>query len=190
MQKAYNMKELIIIGGANGSGKTTFSKEILKETGFPFLNADEIEKELVASKLQAGRTFFKRLEKFMEVGDSFVLESTLSGNYLVKVIQKAQNSGYTVKIVYVFLESPADCIQRIKIRVKLGGHSIPDEDVIRRFYRSKANFWNIYKNLSTEWVMIYNSETHSPQRVALGLSEHYFVEEENLFANFIKDINQ
>ena len=52
------MKELIILGGANGSGKTTFSKQILAETGFNFLNADEIEKELSVSKLQAGKEFF------------------------------------------------------------------------------------------------------------------------------------
>jgi len=56
------MKELIIIGGVNGSGKPTFSKQILAETGFKFLNADEIEKELATSKLQAGKEFFKRLE--------------------------------------------------------------------------------------------------------------------------------
>jgi predicted ABC-type ATPase len=76
------MKELIIIAGANGSGKTTFSKQILAETGFEFLNADEIEKELAVSKLQAGKAFFIRLERFLGEGTSFVLESTLSGNYL------------------------------------------------------------------------------------------------------------
>jgi predicted ABC-type ATPase len=52
------MKELIIIAGANGSGKTTFSKQILAEKLFEFLNADEIEKELAVSKLQAGKEFF------------------------------------------------------------------------------------------------------------------------------------
>ena len=55
------MNELIILGGANGSGKTTFSKQILVETGYEFLNADEIETKLAISKLQAGKVFFKRL---------------------------------------------------------------------------------------------------------------------------------
>ncbi|MBC8111028.1 MAG: AAA family ATPase [Verrucomicrobia bacterium] len=57
------MKELIIIGGANGSGKTTFAKELIKETGYYFLNADEIESKLEAPKspvtqVKAGRLFF------------------------------------------------------------------------------------------------------------------------------------
>jgi predicted ABC-type ATPase len=62
------MKELIIIGGANESGKTTFSKEILEETGYSFLNADEIEKELSASKLQAGVPFLSGLKSLWMLG--------------------------------------------------------------------------------------------------------------------------
>ena len=172
------MKELIIIAGANGSGKTTFSADILERTGYDFLNADEIERELAVSKLQAGKEFFRRLE------------STLSGNYLVKVIQSTRKADYSIKIVYVFLESPQDCIQRIKIRIKLGGHFVPDEDVIRRYYRSKSNFWNVYKNLADEWVMIYNSTDEEPQRVAIGTGDSFVVELENLFHNFINDLEK
>jgi predicted ABC-type ATPase len=184
------MKELIIIGGANGSGKTTFSKQILAETGFEFLNADEIEKELAISKLQAGKEFFMRLDKFLSEETSFALESTLSGNYLVKAIEKAKQQGYTVRIVYVFLENPNDCIQRIKLRVKLGGHFIPDEDVIRRYYRSKANFWNTYKSLADSWVMIYNSTDTTPQKVAVGTKETFIVELENLFNDFLNNLEK
>lgn len=182
------MPELIIVAGANGSGKTTFSKDILEMTGYEFLNADEIEKELVVSKLQAGKEFFKRLENLISNSKNFILESTLSGNYLVKVIERIQKLGYVVRIVYVFLDSPQDCIQRIKIRVKLGGHFVPDEDVTRRYYRSKVNFWNIYKNLADEWTIIYNSTGGEPQRVAIGISGNFVVELENLFHNFINHL--
>lgn len=184
------MKELIIIGGANGSGKTTFSKQILAETGFEFLNSDEIEKELSISKLQAGKEFFIRLDKFIGTETSFVLESTLSGNYLVKAIEKAKIKGYFIRIVYVFLESPEDCIQRIKLRVKLGGHFIPDEDVIRRYYRSKTNFWNVYKNLAEDWVIFYNSTTKEPQKIAFGSRENFVVELENIFNEFLNDLEK
>ena len=88
----------------------------------------------------------------------------------------------------MFLETPHDCIQRIKLRVTLGGHFIPDEDVIRRYYRSKDNFWNTYKNLVDSWVMIYNSTNTTPQRVALGTSSNFVVELENLFQNFLNDL--
>jgi predicted ABC-type ATPase len=184
------VKELIIIAGANGSGKTTFSADILERTSYDFLNADEIERELAISKLQAGREFFKRFETFISIGSSFILESTLSGNYLVKAIDIARKASYSVRILYVFLQSPDDCIQRIRLRVKLGGHFVPDDDVIRRFYRSKTNFWNIYKNLADEWVMIYNSIDQEPQRVAIGARENFVVELETLFQEFLNDLKE
>ncbi len=189
------MKKLIIVGGANGSGKTTFSKEIIVQNGLKFLNADEIEKELRESSkdknsklLSAGKEFFRRLDSYLKKGESFVLESTLSGSYLQKVIQKAISLDYQIQIIYVFLKNPTDCIQRVKLRVKLGGHHVPTEDIIRRFYRSKNNFWKEYKNKADEWFMYYNVNTEIPILVAIGNNEHYTIEQNHLFEEFLKDI--
>ncbi len=39
-----------------------------------------------------------------------------------------------------------------------GGHHIPKDDIIRRYYRSKNMFWNIYKDLCDSWSIYYNSD--------------------------------
>lgn len=79
-------KELIIVAGANGSGKTTFAIPYTQEQGYDFLNADEITKEFEArgekqAMIKAGRLFFKNLHNWLDAGKSFVVETTLSGTY-------------------------------------------------------------------------------------------------------------
>ena len=59
--------------------------------------------------------------------------------------------------MFVFLATVEVAINRIKERVLQGGHSVPIDDIVRRFYRSKNNFWNIYKNMVDNWHLIYNS---------------------------------
>ena len=186
------MKEAIIIAGANGSGKTTFSNQLIEETGYAFLNADNIERTFNEpssgiTRLKAGRIFFAQLDSLITDNQSFILESTLAGQYLKKVIEDIKAKDYEVNMLYIFLDSPQTCIQRIAGRVKKGGHFIPDEDVIRRYYRSKNNFWHSYAPLSTTWQLYYNGTADS-QRVAIGKSNIYDVENKALFNLFLKDM--
>ncbi|CDE97613.1 putative uncharacterized protein [Clostridium sp. CAG:813] len=79
------------------------------------------------------------------------------------------------------------CENRIKIRVLNGGHNIPKEDIIRRFYRSKKNFWNIYKNLVDEWNLFYNGNSEYIL-VAQYSNNDIEIFNENLYNEFIKDL--
>lgn len=107
--------KIIIVAGANGSGKTTFAVPFTQEKGYPFLNADEIAKELTArgeknAMLKAGRIFFKNLEEWLAAKKSFVAETTLSGTYINKVAQRAKAKGYDVQVIYIFLENENICV--------------------------------------------------------------------------------
>jgi predicted ABC-type ATPase len=183
------MKELIIIAGANGSGKTTVANKILENKNFEFLNADEIEKSLennIKSPLKAGRIFFQKFNQYIEENKSFIIETTLSGNYLLKFITQLKKKRYKITLIFVFLESPLVCIDRIKIRVKKGGHNVPDDDVKRRYYRGKENFWNEYKSKVNDWYLFYNSN-QNPERVAFGSGRTFIVENEKLLQYILKD---
>lgn len=180
--------ELIIVAGANGSGKTTFAKPFTEELGYQFLNADEITKELEEQGLQnalvkAGRIFFAKLKQYIENKENFVVETTLSGSYINKVALKAQKNGYLVRIIYIFLETPKLCIERVKIRVKKGGHDVPTEAIVRRYYRSKDNFWNNFTEIADKWTLIYNGE-YSFQQVAVGIEGSLSIENKTLFQIF------
>ncbi|MEM6321244.1 MAG: zeta toxin family protein [Bacteroidota bacterium] len=185
--------KLIIIAGANGSGKTTFAVPYVKELGFQFLNADEIAKKLEEDGVEnamigAGRIFFARLNENLQNHKNFVVETTLSGSYINKVAAKAKSRGYEVQIIYIFLDNPELCVERVKSRVVKGGHDVPKADIIRRFYRSKANFWNNFVKLTdTSWTLFYNGEA-GYQKVAIGLASTYKIDHPILFNLFKKDL--
>lgn len=187
-------REVVIIAGANGSGKTTFARSFEEKYPFAFVNADEIAKEIDPGdidnpvvKVQAGKRFLGKINELSNANENFIIESTLSGRALLGWIEKFKERGYSIRLLYIFLESPGVCIERIRERVLKGGHFVPDEDVVRRFYRSKRNFWNLYKELADEWYLIYNSKPDFIE-FAFAKEGNYVINDEELFQEFIKGI--
>jgi predicted ABC-type ATPase len=185
------MLNVYIIAGPNGSGKTTFAKEFVKKKELYFLNADEIAATLNpndynAVKLKAGQLFFRKFYDLVSLKESFVLETTLSGNYLVKLIKILKQKKYKVILIYIFINTIEESIDRIKIRVKKGGHHIPDDDVKRRFKRSKNNFFNKYKDLVNWWEIYYNGRDQF-MHVAHGENKDLNIINEHLFQVFKED---
>ncbi len=186
------METITIIAGANGSGKTTFALEYTKLKALEFINADEIAKmlnpdDMSSQKISAGKEFFNRFDQLVKSEKSFALESTLSGNYLVKLLEHSKLKGYAVTIVYLFVESPEISIDRIKIRVLNGGHFVPDDDVRRRFYRSKTLFWKKYRLLANNWFVYYNADD-TFEKIAEEKNKHFTLFDETKWNLFLKDI--
>ena len=74
----------------------------------------------ISPRVTAGRLFFQELNKRLEEQNSFVIETTLSGKYLVKYIKKAQSNGFQVEMIYLFLEKAEENISRVAHRVLNG----------------------------------------------------------------------
>ncbi len=138
-------KKILIIAGPNGAGKTTFATEFLpKEAECPnFINADLIAAGISpfrpeASSIQAAKMMLEMMRRYVEKGESFSFETTLSGKNYGKLIPEWQKKGYKIKLFYLKLADSEFAIARVNQRVKEGGHSVP-EDVIRRRFKTGWN---------------------------------------------------
>ncbi|MGV8118688.1 MAG: zeta toxin family protein [Candidatus Xenobiia bacterium LiM19] len=181
---------LFIIAGPNGAGKTTISKIILENYPFEFLNADEIAMTMSNGaieevRISAGKLLISRFDELIRSRTSICIETTLSGLFLAKRIKECRKTGYRINLLYLFLDDTEMAINRIKARVKRGGHAIPDEDVVRRFHRSGKNFLTIYRYLVDKWVMYYNGNERLIY-VAEGSSDLLKIREDDIYSLFLK----
>ncbi|NGM66855.1 zeta toxin family protein [Sphingobacterium sp. SGR-19] len=166
------MPNIYIISGCNGAGKTTASYTVLPEIldCKEFVNADNIAAGISPFNpdkvaLAAGRIMLERISELMKEGADFAFETTLSTRSYQSLVQKAQTIGYTVTLLYFWLESPDLAIQRVKKRVSMGGHHIPDEVVVRRYHRGLSNLLNIYLPICERWLVLDNMDL-TPEIIA------------------------
>ena len=127
-------KNLYIISGPNGAGKTTASYTVLPKilNCKEFVNADEIARGLSpfnpdGMAIEAGKLMLKRIDVLLQKEESFSIETTLSTRSYFKLVETAHQKGYNVTLLYFWLESPEQAIERVAERVSKGGHDIPKD---------------------------------------------------------------
>lgn len=158
-------KNLYIIAGCNGAGKTTASFTILPEilNCKEFVNADEIAKGLSPFQpekvaLDAGRIMLKKINELLAENENFAFETTLaSKSYKPKIIE-AQKNRYRVTLLFFWLQSIELAKERVNTRVFEGGHSIKPEIIERRYFSGIKNLFNIYLPNVDDALIFDNSE--------------------------------
>ena len=129
------MKVYTIVGGVNGTGKSSLTGVLRTQTtdmGI-IIDVDKITATGNLTALEGGRVALRRIRECLDKGISFTQETTLSGRKTELTAAEAKEKGYFIRLYYVGLDTPEECIARIENRVRHGGHSIRDDDVYRRF---------------------------------------------------------
>jgi predicted ABC-type ATPase len=190
-------KNLYIIAGCNGAGKTTASFTILPEIldCKEFVNADEIAKGLSPFQpekvaFESGRIMLKRINELLDSNQNFAFETTLSTKSYKHKIIEAQNKNYKVTLLFFWLQTTELAIERVKTRVQEGGHNIDNEIIKRRYTRGIKNLFEIYLPIVDE-VMIFDNSLKNHEIIAIKSKE----KELNIFnsikfANFKKHYNE
>ena len=159
------MPRLYIISGCNGAGKTTASYTMLPEMleCSEFVNSDEFAKGLSPfepekASIQAGRYMIAKIRYLLRKQHDFGLETTLATRTVLKTVKMAQAAGYTVTLLYFWLNSPELAIEGVKARVEAGGHNIPEETIRRRYRVGIDYFFHDYAPICERWVLADNSQ--------------------------------
>lgn len=159
------MPNLFIIAGCNGAGKTTASFTVLPELLHvkEFVNADEIARGLSPFQpekvaIEAGKIMLRRIDELIAQRQDFAFETTLSTRSFVLLCNEAKNNGYSIYLVFLWLDSTELAIERVKQRVSEGGHDIPEETIVRRYYTGMKNFVTLYKDIVDYWMFFDNSK--------------------------------
>jgi len=159
------VKEIILIGGPNGAGKTTAARVLLPDflDLHQFLNADDIARGLApwdveSAAISVGRHLIERMRALVRDGESFALESILSGTSHLRLLQQCKQDGWRINLLYFWLPTPEDAVARVARRVGQGGHNIPTDTVLRRYYASVRNMRNLYLPLADEAEIYDNTD--------------------------------
>ena len=178
---------LYIIAGPNGAGKTTFARKFLPDYAkcLEFVNVDLIASGLSPfdperAALKAGRIMLEQIHSLAERGVDFGFETTLSGKTYVKVLEEVNKRGYLIHIFFLWISDVELALERIRLRVRNGGHHIPEDVVRRRFIRSLPNFLRIYKPLANSWV-IFDNSGDIPRMIAIEESGKIEILDRDLF---------
>lgn len=97
------------------------------------VDADMLTSELGGDRLKGGKAAVRRIENCLERDINFTQETTLSGAKTLNTILRARQRGYFIRLYYIGVNTAEESIKRIQNRVAKGGHSIPQQDVLRRY---------------------------------------------------------
>lgn len=165
---------MLVIAGPNGAGKSTSALLLVHEmAGIDrYVNADAIARGFSPfrpdlSAVAAGRVVMDHIRTLGQAGDDFAIETTLSGLGLARRLHHLRAGGYTVQLIYLWLPSVDLAIKRVQQRVSMGGHSIPEETIRRRYIRSLWNLLHVYQPISDVW-RVYDNSRATPRLVARG----------------------
>lgn len=167
-------KNLYIISGCNGAGKTTASYTVLPEIldCREFVNADEIARGLSpfnpeSVAIEAGKLMLQRIEDLLAKEETFSIETTLATRSYVNLVKRAQEKGYRVCLLFFWLNSPELALKRVAERVSKGGHNIPQDTIKRRYAAGINNLFKLFMPIVDYWAIFDNSETPR-KNIAIG----------------------
>lgn len=185
-------RQLWVLAGGNGAGKSTFYRTRLAPLGLPFVNADVIARELFPDtpeehSYSAARIAGDMREHMLLEGRSFCYETVFSHPSKIDFIARAKALGYQVILVFIHLASPGLNKARVSQRVEEGGHYVPDDKVEERILRVLTNI-KIVIPLCDQVRILDNSRADDPFKLLVTIRENNIEEHHSSLLDWAREL--
>jgi len=155
---------LYVLAGVNGAGKSSIGGHLLEAAGLTWFNPDTFARELMAeigcdqtqANAVAWQEGIRRLDEAVARGRHHAFETTLGGRTVAAKI-KAATKTHDVMIWFCGLSSPEQHIARVKARVTMGGHDIPEAKIRERYPAALENLIALMPYLAH--LQVYDNST-------------------------------
>lgn len=162
---------VLVIAGPNGSGKSTITHYF--ETVGTYTNADDVAAATGMSIIEAARFVDEKRYKSIENKEDFSFETVLSSQYKIHILEKAKESGYFIKCIFVLTENPNINVERVNARVFSGGHAVPKDKIISRYYGSLSNIKKLVE--LCDILHVYDNSRDKPVRIIRKHKEEFSI---------------
>jgi predicted ABC-type ATPase len=163
-----------IVAGPNGSGKSTiYTGANIKDfnRSIWIINPDLLTARIQAvestslrkANLEAVRRIYAWLEASIEAHQTVGVETVLSTDKYRNLVLAAKGRGFEVRLIYVILKSADLNVERVKIRVAEGGHSVPQRKIIERRERSLLQLPWFLEHADAAWL--YDNSRSKPRLI-------------------------
>ena len=165
-------KQLWVLAGGNGAGKSTFYHQYLSKYGIKFVNADLIARTMDTDhperlSYEAATLATEIRENMIAQGESFCFETVFSHESKIDFIAVAKTHGYTVILVYIHLNDPSLNEARVYQRTLEGGHNVPAEKIRSRIPRTMKNIMTALPLVDEAWILDNSSGQNRFQQIAI-----------------------
>jgi predicted ABC-type ATPase len=162
------------VAGPNGSGKSSFYQTLDFEASARsiwIINPDlltirlhQVEGlKLRAANLQAVQRIEAWLDVSIRAHQTVGVETVLSTAKYRRLVLAAKALQFQVRLTYVILDSPERNIERVRLRVKMGGHAVPEDKIVERYARSLAQLPWFLDRADEAWL--YDNSDTSPRLI-------------------------
>lgn len=170
MAKRTRAARIYVLAGTNGAGKSSIGGAMISESGGEFFDPDEAARRIRSanpgiSQTEANSAAWhegkRLLERAIAEKLDYAFETTLGGQSIPSLLRRALAEGIEVRVWYVGLDGVELHIQRVRARVGLGGHDIPEERIRERYTQSRLHLIELLPNV-TELMLYDNTEEADP----------------------------